>query len=365
VAGSIYWYWMRHGPRNEGKRWLKRGRLAPATTERQKTHRMWVMEGISLLARQSGDYEESTNAARECHTLATELGNATSEAAATALLGYVALAQGDYERAEALMLQAIDLKERIGDEWGVTQSRAHLGQVKYGQRELDMAAMLLEEAITGNRGYVDQFDLAAALGFLALVRCDQRRHQDAASLLAEALPIWQDLDSQENLAEWLADVATLAAGSSLEEAGARFMGAASTLRDVLGHAFVLPERNAYERAEQSMRDALGLAAYDRARQAGSSTPIQQALADATAFLEQVRIPTARAGAERALAPFGVTARELEVLRLLAEGKSDKEIAEALFIGLRTVETHVSNLLAKLGARNRAEAAALATRQNLL
>jgi DNA-binding CsgD family transcriptional regulator len=247
----------------------------------------------------------------------------------------------------------------------VTQSRAHLGQIKYGQRELDMAAMLLEEAIAGNRGYVDQFDLAAALGYLALVRCDQRQHQDAASLLAEALPIWQDLDSQENLAEWLADVATLAAGSSLEEAGARFMGAASTLRDAVGHAFVLPERNAYERAEQSMRDALGLAAYDRARQAGSSTPIQQALADATAFLEQVRIPSARAGAERDLAPFGLTARELEVLRLLAEGKSDREIAEALFIGLRTVETHVSNLLAKLGAHNRAEAAAIATRQNLL
>jgi two-component system, NarL family, response regulator LiaR len=54
-----------------------------------------------------------------------------------------------------------------------------------------------------------------------------------------------------------------------------------------------------------------------------------------------------------------------VLRLLADGKSDKEIADTLFIGLRTVESHVSNLLAKLSVRNRAEAAALAVRRGFV
>ena len=53
-----------------------------------------------------------------------------------------------------------------------------------------------------------------------------------------------------------------------------------------------------------------------------------------------------------------------MLRLIAQGKSDREIAETLFIGPRTVETHVSNLLGKLSVRNRAEAAALATREQL-
>jgi NarL family two-component system response regulator LiaR len=55
---------------------------------------------------------------------------------------------------------------------------------------------------------------------------------------------------------------------------------------------------------------------------------------------------------------------MDVLRLLAQGKSDREIAETLFIGVRTVGTHVSNVLGKLGVRNRAEAAALATREQL-
>lgn len=59
----------------------------------------------------------------------------------------------------------------------------------------------------------------------------------------------------------------------------------------------------------------------------------------------------RAGSERVL-----SGREDEVLRLLAEGLTDREIGEALQISPRTVETHVSNVLHKLGVRNRAEAA---------
>ena len=54
-----------------------------------------------------------------------------------------------------------------------------------------------------------------------------------------------------------------------------------------------------------------------------------------------------------------------MLQLLVAGKSDREIAEALFIGTRTVETHVSNLIAKLGVHNRTEATALAVREGLV
>jgi DNA-binding NarL/FixJ family response regulator len=52
----------------------------------------------------------------------------------------------------------------------------------------------------------------------------------------------------------------------------------------------------------------------------------------------------------------LSAREQEVLRLLAEGMTDREIASALAISPRTVESHVSSVLRKLGVRNRAEAA---------
>jgi DNA-binding NarL/FixJ family response regulator len=64
------------------------------------------------------------------------------------------------------------------------------------------------------------------------------------------------------------------------------------------------------------------------------------------------------------ADLGLTAREQDVLRLIAAGKSDREIADELFISPRTAQTHVSNLLGKLGVNKRSEAAVLAIRHNL-
>ena len=67
-----------------------------------------------------------------------------------------------------------------------------------------------------------------------------------------------------------------------------------------------------------------------------------------------------AGADE-LARFGLTEREREVLRLLAAGQSNPEIARTLFISAKTASVHVSNILAKLGVSGRVEAAAVAHR----
>jgi DNA-binding NarL/FixJ family response regulator len=64
-------------------------------------------------------------------------------------------------------------------------------------------------------------------------------------------------------------------------------------------------------------------------------------------------------------PEGLTQREVEILRLVAEGKSNPEIAEELYISPRTVSTHISNILNKINAANRIEAASYAHRHGLV
>jgi DNA-binding NarL/FixJ family response regulator len=79
-------------------------------------------------------------------------------------------------------------------------------------------------------------------------------------------------------------------------------------------------------------------------------------------LEQ-RVAADRTGPEPTAG--GLTLREVEVLRLVAEGRTDQEIADALFVARRTVTSHVSNILAKLDAETRAAAAVDAVRRGLI
>ncbi len=72
-------------------------------------------------------------------------------------------------------------------------------------------------------------------------------------------------------------------------------------------------------------------------------------------------PPARAPAY----PDGLTGREVEVLCLIVDGKTDREIAEELFISARTVGVHISNILNKTSTSNRTEAATYAARQGLV
>jgi DNA-binding NarL/FixJ family response regulator len=76
-------------------------------------------------------------------------------------------------------------------------------------------------------------------------------------------------------------------------------------------------------------------------------------------------PTKEVAPARPAEPFGLTPREREVLELLAEGRTNPQIAQVLFISAKTVGIHVSNILAKLGVANRVEAAAIAHRGGLV
>ena len=70
------------------------------------------------------------------------------------------------------------------------------------------------------------------------------------------------------------------------------------------------------------------------------------------------------GAGAPACPSGLTRRELEVLRLIAQGRSNRAIAAALYLSPRTAERHVANIYLKLGAHSKAEAAAYALRHGL-
>jgi predicted ATPase/DNA-binding CsgD family transcriptional regulator len=376
LAGSVYWYWHEYGPRREGLYWLRRGLQGEAETHRDKVSRMWALEGLTLMARNSGAIEEASRVGLECQELAHELGDDLVESEVLGTLSYTAVAQGDYEQATCLAQHAIEIRGQTAVGWSMSFALCSLGLSALGLEDFGRVRDYFEPALSAFQASLEKasaaqwqedqlFDVAVIHGYLALLECAEGHYPHAAEHLAEAKLIWQRLNNQENTAEWLADVAVLANAREDHESGARFMARAIALRDAVGHVFALPERVAYERAEQSLRAALGTDAYDSATECGAAMPVQQALVDAATYLAQVRSSAGARVPGRVPNRFGLTTRESDVLRLLVQGKSDREIADALFIGTRTVETHVSNLIVKLGVRNRTEAVAVAIQNGLV
>lgn len=94
--------------------------------------------------------------------------------------------------------------------------------------------------------------------------------------------------------------------------------------------------------------------------------IQQAYRGQAVFESQItdKIMTRMRGGSTELPHLQCTPREMEVLKLIGEGKSNQDIADELFIGIKTVKTHVSNVLSKLGVDDRTQAAIYAYKQGI-
>jgi DNA-binding NarL/FixJ family response regulator len=155
-------------------------------------------------------------------------------------------------------------------------------------------------------------------------------------------------------------MAVLASQIGAAELTAQLFGAAET--ESYGRRRDLPEAFAYEHAEAAARQRIGADAYDRAWEAGKRMRPEAVNAEVDRVLIAAEGARSRTSPDREDARL--TPREREVLRLLVAGRSNPEIAAALFVSPRTAETHVTHILAKLGVSTRAEAAAHAVRLGL-
>ena len=295
-------------------------------------------------------------------SLARAAGYVYEEGRCTFLLGMRAEDRGDYTDAEALFNSAMDIFRRLETPYYQLRTDYHLGIVALGQGDNAHAAAMFERTLVAAK---DQGDAAVSLWclhHLAFIAYDRRDSTQLVSLLRQLQQVEENWGTIPRM--WWDGLGVVAALASV-------LGDATTVAHTLGSSAAhcqdvlqpLPERAYYESYEREARGQLGDAVYQAAWKVGRrmSRSETQAEIDRLLTLADAGPVPSRPGADSGL----LTPREREVLQLLVAGRSNREIAEALFISHRTATTHVTNILAKFDVPTRAAAVSYAYQYELL
>jgi non-specific serine/threonine protein kinase len=241
---------------------------------------------------------------------------------ANLLLGLVSAAgaAGDEERAVAAHRELATLTEAAGDfirSWYSGWSLLALGMVAWRRGDLDRAAGLLQQSLRLHSN--DPMGSAYCLEYLAWITASQHQYERAAVLL----------------------------------------GAATGRRQSMGFTLdgIPIQAGHHQDCERQARQALGEASFQAAYHRGLDLPTAGAVA--YALQQPPDKPPKRPPAQAVSEAAPLTARELQVARLIAAGRSNKQIAAQLVISQRTAENHVEHILTKLGFTSRAQVAAWA------
>jgi predicted ATPase/DNA-binding CsgD family transcriptional regulator len=320
---------------------------------------------LSLATRELGDYARATALAEEALDLHLSVGN-PGRARALLALGDVARELGEPADVRIRCEESQALFRELGEPLGEGFSLHNLAVAAYQEGHLDLARTLGEESLAIFRRLDVGRALAEVLASMGPILDAAGDHAAALAALTEALRLAWRVGPRWVVAAALEGLAKVAAGQRQDRLAVELISSAAALRIEIGVPVRPNCRADLERTLATTRARLGEETF-----AGSWTHGQERLLpDVIAAAVEVTITSAgrvTRGKEiqKDDRPFGLSPRELDVLGQLATGKTDREIAEALFIGIRTVETHVSHLFTKLGVTARAEAAAVAVRRGLV
>ena len=351
LASDLFGFWRTRHVR-EGREWLERALSAggPELPAATRARGLWP---AAVLAHLQGDAAASRRFADASLAAARDAGDQLTLARALHVKGFASIVAGDADAA-AYLREALALCEQLGDTFGMAAACNDLGELARGAGMHDDAAAYYERGLELWREMGDAAGVSRAGHNLAqsmIARGDLAR---AGELLSEALGESSGIGDGQGRAVTLAALAIVAAGRGPSGAAATLHGAAQAELETAGVTLEPVDAEPFREVETALRASLGAKEFDAATARGRLLGGAEQQRLVARVLDQSRPPDSP-----------LTRRELEVVRLVAAGLTNGEIAERLVLSDHTVHRHVANILRKLDVRSRAAAASHAAQTGLL
>ncbi len=280
--------------------------------------------------------------------------------------------EGDHAGAARDATQSLQLSRHTGDQRAVGIMLNNLGNIELAMGNLDAARRHLHESLDIFRTLNERFGIVSSGFNLGLAEYLAGSRDAAEALFAESLDLASRTGMKANMAYALLGLAMAGHAEAGQDRSARLHGAADQALADLGHAIEPLEARLADLDRQRLRAAMGAEAFDAEYATGRALDPARAAHEALHGM-QAGGATPHAGAlvsepgtaASSAAASALTPRELDVLRLVAQGLSNAEIARRLVLSDHTVHRHLANILRKLDLSSRAAAAAWGVRTGLL
>ncbi len=350
IAEPLLVFWFVRGHLSEGRTWLKRG-LAGHLDESDAALRTRALAAACILANHQGDLVEGVALGDEALRLALLLGDPFATALAKNGLARC-YEQHQPDRAFALWEEALRLFQSTNMKAWASIVMVSLGSLARRTGDVQGAERRLKEALQLSQAIGHSWVEAFALTNLGQLAWDRRDAAAATDLHRRSITIWREHGSTWGIAYAIVEIAVIASSQGEHERAACLFGAAEVLRESVGAPVMRFAGTGYEAALAAVRASLGEARLAAAWHTGREMTIEQVLAEVAAAAFEA--PSSEPVPVSSL-PVDLSDREVEVLRLVAQGLSNAEIAEQLYVSPRTVGAHVYNIYRKVGIASRAAA----------
>lgn len=356
LTAALVWFWWIRGHLAEGGAWLERA--LGLTSEDRTALRAKLLDGAGKLARTRGDLERAAELHQASLEIADELDDAVCLTRALANLALVAEAEHDRLRASRLFERALGSARASGQADMLAGILTNYGLMQLASGDADRGEALLGEGLVIARGLGPSGLLGALLSNLGDARLDRDDPEAAWAMYRECLALQSELGNQRGLADALLGIATVVLRRRDHAFAVRLAAGAEALYASIRAEPPPAAQRLFDDVRIRSTDNLGEAAFADAWAVGHDADVATIVAGIL-----IHGPVSPATAPNP-AFSGLTARELDVLRLLAQGHSNRDIADALYISPQTAATHVKRLRAKIGVSTRTAAAAFAHRNGL-